>query len=89
MNEIYLRGIAEAHRMLLMNKRFDLAVTYHGHAWVVIRFDTDKSCWYNPDNRYPSADTPYVAVLWALEKDRAEGYKPVYGSEVSNVEVLL
>lgn len=88
MNKVDLRGVTEAHELLITNKRFDLAVTYFGHGWIVIRFDPEKSCWYNPDNRYPSAGTPYMAVLWALEKDKAEGYIPEYGSGVENVEII-
>jgi hypothetical protein len=43
-----------------------LSVVQFGYNWVGVDFDSDKSCWYNPENRYPQMATFYDAVVTAL-----------------------
>lgn len=43
--------------------------------WVGLLFDPEKSCWYNPDNKFPLKETPAEALYAAVNILEWERYK--------------
>lgn len=45
---------------------FKLSIVIFGNEWVGVDFDSERSCWYNTDNRYGCQSNLYDATLDAL-----------------------
>ena len=58
--------LLEAYNDLDPGFAHKLSVVQFGIHWVGVDFDCDRSCWYNPGNRYYQHEQFYYATLMAL-----------------------
>lgn len=90
-HKVDISTVQAAHAVLIQNGRYDLALTYMGPniGWTVLRFDIERGCWYNPENRYRTSSDAVTAAMSAILLDVDDGYVPEWGSLINDNGVEL
>lgn len=65
-NDIEARNILDAYNAISPSYGHKLSVVQFGDQFCGVDFDPEKSCWYNPENKYGCHSLYYEAALDAI-----------------------